>query len=158
MYNNDTLCHILQIQINISYQIAMAATCDAKETRLKHLTTALGNVFELENTAAKYGVTIKEGFFTHVLTILDTNKPTDEDSIYAKSNYPVSQSVRAFLCIGLVNWLLKYLEKLSVKEETQFTHLILDLLDDAINEINVSYQTKICKHNELENQLMALAG
>lgn len=151
------------MEINISYQIAMAATCDAKETRLKHLTTALANIFKFENTAAKYGITIKEGFFTHVLTILDTKKPTDEDSIYAKSNYPVSQSIRAQLCIGLLNWLLKYSEyseysELSLEEETQFMQLILDLLDDAINEINVSYQKKIYKHNELEDQLMTLAG
>ncbi|KYM76201.1 Gem-associated protein 5 [Atta colombica] len=145
------------MQINISYQIAMAATSDVKETRLKHLTTALGNVFEFENRVSKYGTTTKEGFYTHVLTKLDIKKPTDENSIYAKSDYPVSQSIRAYLCIGILNWLLKYLEKLSVEEELQFTQLVLDLLEDAINETNVSHQNKISKYNQLEDQLMALA-
>jgi len=145
------------MQINISYQIAMAATCDAKETRLKHLTMALGNIFEFENTAAKYE-TVKEEFLTHVLAKLDTKKPTDEDSIYAKSNYPVSQSIRAYLCVGLLSWLERYLVKLSVEEETQFIKLILDLLDDTINETNLSHQDKVFKHKQLENQLMALAG
>lgn len=144
------------MQINISYQIAMAATCDEKETRLKHLVTALRNIFEFENST-KYGVT-KEGFFTHVLTKLDIKKPTDENSIYAKSNYPVSQSIRAYLCIGLLNWLSKYLEELSIEEETQLMQLILDLLDDTINETNLSHQNKIFKHNQLEDKLMALAG
>lgn len=136
----------------------MAATCDTKETRLKHLTTALGNILEFENSATKHGAMIQEGFFTHVLTKLDTKKPTDENSIYAKSNYPVSQSMRAYLCIGLLNWLSKYLEELSIEEETQFMQLILDLLDDTINETNLSYQNKIFKHNQLEDKLMALAG
>lgn len=146
------------MQINISYQIAMAATCDAKETRLKHLTTALGNILEFENSATKYGTMIKEGFFMHVLTKLDNKKPTDENSIYAKSNYPVSQSIRAHLCIGLLNWFSKYLEELSFEEETQIMQLILDLLDDTINKTNLSYQNKIFKHNQLEDKLMALAG
>jgi len=145
------------MQINISYQIAMAATSDVKEIRLKHLTTALGNVFEFENRVSKYETTTKEGFFTHVLTKLDIKKPTDKDSIYAKSDYPVSQSIRAYLCIGILNWLLKYLEKLSVEEELQFTQLVLDLLEDTINETNVSHQNKISKYNQLEDQLMALA-
>ncbi|XP_071629250.1 gem-associated protein 5 [Temnothorax longispinosus] len=146
------------MQINISYQIAMAATCDTKEMRLKYLTMALGNVHEFENRATKCGVTIKEGFFTHVLTKLDTKKPTDEDSIYAKSNYPVSQSIRAYLCIGLLNWLSKYLEELSIEEETQFVQLMLDLLDDTINETTLSHQIKISKHNQLEDKLMAFAA
>lgn len=146
------------MQINISYQIAMAATCDAKETRLKHLATALDSIFEFENTTAKFGATIKEGFFTHVLTKLDTKKPTDGDSVYAKSEYPVSQSIRAYLCIGLLNWLEKYLEKLSDEEETQITQLISDLLDDTINEANLSHQNNISKHNKLEDRLMSLAA
>lgn len=145
------------MHINISYQIAMAATCDVKETRLKHLTMALSNVYEFENIATKYGATIKEGF-THILTKLDTKKPTDEGSIYAKSNYPVSQSIRAYLCIGLLNWLLKYLKELSIEEETQFTQLILDLLDDIINETNLSHRNKIFEHDQLEDKLMAFAG
>lgn len=146
------------MQVNISYQIAMAATCDAKETRLKHLTTALSNVYEFENTATKYGAKVKDSFLTHILTKLDTKKPTDEDSVYAKSNYPVSQSIRAYLCIGLLNWLAKYLKELSIEEETQFIQLILDLLDDVINETNLSHQNKIFEHDELEDKLMALAG
>lgn len=145
------------MQINISYQIAMAATCDEKETRLKHLTTALSNILEFENSATTYGTMIK-GFFIHVLTKLDIKKPTDKDSIYAKSNYPVSQSIRAHLCIGLLNWLSKYVEELSIEEETQIIQLILDLLDDTINKTNLSYQSKIIKHNQLEDKLMALAG
>jgi len=146
------------MQINISYQIAMAATCDAKETRLKHLITALDNIFEFENTATKYETILKKEFFTCVLAILDIKKPTDEDSIYAKSNYPVSQSIRAYLCVGLLNWLERYLKKLSVEEETQFMKLILDLLEDTINETTLSHQNKVFKHKQLENQLMALAG
>ncbi|XP_011872793.1 PREDICTED: gem-associated protein 5 isoform X2 [Vollenhovia emeryi] len=145
------------MQVNISYQIAMAATCDAEETRLKHLTRALGSVDEFERTASKHGLTKQDGFFTHLLTTLDTKKPTDEDSIYARSDCPVSQSLRAYLCIGLMNVLWLHLKKLTIEEETQFVQLILDLLDDTINETNLCYQNNIVEHNKLEDKLMALA-
>lgn len=146
------------MQVNVSYQIAMAATCDIKEMRLKHLTMALGSMLEFEDAMMKCGATIPEGFFTHVLTKLDTKKPTDESSLYAKSNYPVSQSIRAYLCFGLLKWLSKYVEELSIEEETQFVQLMLDLLDDTINETNLSHQNKIFNYNQLEDKLMALAG
>ncbi|KAL6264530.1 hypothetical protein P5V15_004637 [Pogonomyrmex californicus] len=143
------------MQIKICYQIALAATCDAKEIRLKHITRALNNIIEYEKAVAKYGIP-KEGFFMHVLTTLDTRKPTNKDSIYAKSSYPVSQSLRACLCVGLLNWLLKYLVKLSIEEETQIMQLIIDLMDDAINKTNLDYQIKLLKYEKLENELMIL--
>ncbi|KAL0127536.1 hypothetical protein PUN28_003065 [Cardiocondyla obscurior] len=147
------------MEINISYQIAMAATCDTKEIQLKHLTTVLGNIFEFENKAMKFGTTIKEGFFTYILTKLDTKKPTDKGSIYAKSDCPASQSIRAYLCIGLLRWLSKYLDQLSIVEEIQIMQLILDLLEDAINETNLSHQNKLLKHNHLiTHKLVALGG
>ncbi|XP_036139651.1 gem-associated protein 5 isoform X2 [Monomorium pharaonis] len=145
------------MEIIISYQIALAAMCDAKEAQLKHLTAAINNVFEFENLAVKYGSTKKEGFFTHVLTILDTKKPTDKDSIYAENDYPVSQSIRAYLCVGLLNWLSKYSEKLSDEEETQFMQLVLNLLNDIINETNISHQKNVDRYNELEEKIMILA-
>ncbi|XP_011636844.1 gem-associated protein 5 [Pogonomyrmex barbatus] len=156
--NNIVLKNITNeemMQIKICYQIALAATCDAKEIRLKHITRALNNIIEYEKAVAKYGIP-KEGFFMHVLTKLDTRKPTNKDSIYAKSSYPVSQSLRACLCVGLLNWLLKYLVKLSVEEETQIMQLIIDLMDDAINKTNLDYQIKLLKYEKLENELMIL--
>lgn len=144
------------MQLNASYRIAIAVTCDAKETQLKHLATVLGDMFDYEAIAIEHGTATNEKFFIHILAKLDNRKPTDEGSIYAKSNYPVSQSIRAYLCIGLLSWLPNYLGQLLIKEETQFVQLILDLLDDAINETTLSYQDKICKLGQLEDQLLSL--
>ncbi|XP_039310637.1 gem-associated protein 5 isoform X2 [Solenopsis invicta] len=136
------------MEINMSYQIALAAMCDEKETQLKHLTTALSSVFEFEKKAVQHGTS--KGFFTYVLTKLDTKKPTDECSIFEKNDYPLSQSIRAYLCIGLLNWLSKYSEQLSVEEETQFMQLVLNLLHDNVNETNLVHQENI-KYEELKN-------
>ncbi|KAL6431847.1 hypothetical protein ACFW04_007362 [Cataglyphis niger] len=144
------------MQMKAAYRIATAATCDAKETQLKHLATVLGDVYECEEIAVEHGTATSEKFFIQILVKIDIRKPTDEGSIYAKSDYPVSQNIRAYLCIGLLNWLLNYEDQLLVEEETQFTQLILDLLDDAINETTLSYQNKICKLGQLEDQLSLL--
>lgn len=146
------------MQLNATYRIAIAATCDAKETQLKHIAAILGDVFEFEKMAVEYGTVTTESLFIHILAKLDIRKPTDEGSIYAKSNDPISQSIRAYLCVGLLNLLLNYsiLSRLSVEEETQFTQLILELLDDAINETTLSYKEKIPKLRQLGNQLLSL--
>ncbi|GAB1867613.1 Gem-associated protein 5 [Camponotus japonicus] len=146
------------MQLNATYRIAIAATCDAKETQLKHIAAILDDVFEFEKMAVEYGTVTTESLFIHILAKLDIRKPTDEGSIYAKSNYPISQSIRAYLCVGLLNLLLNYsiLSRLSFEEETQFTQLILELLDDAINETTLSYKEKIPKLRQLGNQLLSL--
>lgn len=144
------------MQLNASYRIAIAATCDTKETQLKHIAAILGNVFEFEEMAIEHGTVTIESLFIHIFAKLDNRKPSDEGSIYAKSNYLVSQSIRAYLCVGLLNFLLNYSDQLLVEEETQFTQLIVELLDDAINETTLSYQEKISKLRQLEDQLLTL--
>lgn len=146
------------MQLNVSYRIAMAATCDVKEIQLKDIAAVLGDTFEYEKIAVEHGTMITESLFIHILVQLDNRRPTDEGSIYAKSNYPVSQSIRAFLCVGLLNLLLNYsiISQLSVEEEAQLTQLILELLSDAINETTLSYQEKMSKLRQLEDQLLTL--
>ncbi|XP_029169359.1 gem-associated protein 5-like [Nylanderia fulva] len=146
----------IMMKLNASYGIAKAVTCDEEETRLKHLTTVLADIFQHEEMARERGNATDNKFFIHILAILDNRKPTDEDSIYAKTNYPVSQSIRAYLCIGLLDWILNYLDKLLAEEETQFVDLLLNLLGDGINEAAFSHQNRICKLTHLEEQLLNL--
>ncbi|EZA61582.1 Gem-associated protein [Ooceraea biroi] len=144
--------------LNTSYQIAIAATCDTRETRLHHVAKILSDTYE-ETSAkiAKCEIKVEAaGFFIHILTKLDTKKPMEETSIYAKSEYPVSQSIRAYLCLGLLNWLLDEMDKLSTEEEIQLTQVILDLMDDAINETTLAYQKIICDHKKVEDLHTAL--
>lgn len=138
------------MQLYASYQIAMAATCDVRETQLKHIVTALSNI------QYKTGECEGTKFFIHILATLDARKPTDEDSIYAKSDYPVSTSLHAYLCSGLLNWLLIDLEKLSVEEEIQFTKLIETLLDNDFQQIAKDNIHQIEKIKQLESQITEL--
>jgi len=144
------------MHLNISYQIAIAATYDARKIQLHHIAKILGDAFVYEKTLAKtvlkYETRLKAaGFFIYILTKLDTRKPVEQTSIYAKSDHPVSQSIRAYLCIGLLNLLLDGTEELSIEEETQLTQIILDLLDDAINETTLSYQKIISDFEKAED-------
>ncbi|XP_014480134.1 PREDICTED: gem-associated protein 5 isoform X2 [Dinoponera quadriceps] len=133
--------------LHASYQIALAAMSDAKETRLRHIATALGKVYQHKT----------EGLFTYILVTSDMRKPTDEDSIYAKSNCPVSTSVRAYLCIGLINWLISDLERLSIEEETQFVKLVHTLLEDAFDEETEDYVRRVCKIKQLGDRVADLS-
>lgn len=142
------------MQLYASYVIAMAATCDVKETQLKYVTTALNNIFEYETRDESK----ETEFFIRILATLDARKPTDEGSIYAKSDYPVSMSIRAYLCSGLLNWLMIDSEQLSIEEETRCTELIETLLDDAFQQ---TVRDNICRTDEikqLQSQLAALMG
>lgn len=142
-----------------SYELAKAVACNSRETRLKHIAKALNIAFEDENILAekgmKHGVRSDDKFYTYILTILD-NKPTeepDDDNIYAKSNYSVSQSIRAYLCVGILDWMLDYSDQPSVEEETQLTQLVLNLLTDAISDITVNYENKFNEIDKLAVQL-----
>lgn len=145
------------MHLNISYQVAIAATCETREAQLCRVAKILNDVFEWEKSLeCTLLVTEIAGFFSHVFTRLDTKGPMEESSIYAKSDYPVSQSVRAYLCIGLLKWLLNYMEELSSEEETQLTQIVLDLLDDAVNETTLTYQKTVSDYRKLEDLQIAL--
>lgn len=132
--------------LQASYQIALAAMSDAKETQLKHIAAALGNVYQ-HKTA---------DLFTTILVTLDIRKSTDEDSIYAKSNYPVSTSIRAYLCIGLVDWLTNNLEQLSIEEEIQFMKLVETLSEDAFHREAKVHVKRVGKIKQLEDEIKDL--
>lgn len=145
---------MLQIHLYVSYHIAMAVTCDTKEMQLKLIATVLNRVFQYE----LINVNKEKGFLIHILAKLDAKKPTDEESIYKKNIYPVSKSIRAYLCIGLLDWLLNYLEQLTIEEEVQFTNLIEDLLEDALDRETMHYSFWTIEINQLESRLASLMG
>jgi len=144
------------MHLNISYQIAIAATYDSRKSQLHHIAKILDDAFMYEEmlakTVLKYGTRLKAaGFFIYILTKLDIRKPIEQTSIYAQSDHPVSQSIRAYLCIGLLNLFLDGTKELSIEEETQLIQIILDLLDDAINKTTLSYQKIISDFEKAQN-------
>lgn len=129
--------------LHASYQIALAAMSETKETQLKHIAAALDKVYQYKTG----------DFFIYIILTLDARKPTDEDSIYAKSNYLVSTSIRAYLCIGLVDWLMSNLQQLSIEDEIRFIKLVETFLKDALRKEAKDHIKRVDKIRELEDQM-----
>lgn len=148
--------------MSTSYELAKAVLCTTKETyiiKLKHVAKAVNIAFENEKVliekAAKHGTRADNRFFIFLLTMLG-GKPTDEpdeNNIYARNDYFVSQSIRAYLCFGILDWILIYSDQLSAEEETMCTQLMLNLLADAISETAMLYENRFNEIDELATQL-----
>lgn len=137
------------------YELAKAVTCPSKKMQLEHVARALNIAFEderrLAEKGAKHGVRSDDRFFIYLLTTLG-RKPTQEpndDNIYEKTNFSVSQSIRAYLCFGVLDWILNYSNALAIEEETLLTELVLNLLPDAVNDTTVYYENKFIEIDKL---------
>lgn len=137
--------------LHVSYHIALAATSEAQEIQLRHIVTALDYV--LQHKIEKTNKIKYMDLFTHILITLDLKKPTDEDSIYAKSNYPVSKSIRAYLCVGLLYWVTTYMEHLSIDEDSLFLELIEPLMEDACGKEIGKHVERISEIEQLEHRV-----
>ncbi|XP_025162758.1 gem-associated protein 5 [Harpegnathos saltator] len=146
----------MELFLHASYQIALAATSDVKETQLKHITTALDYVYQYQMKKADKIKNTDLDPFSYILITLDIKKPTGEDSIYAKSNYFVSTSIRAYLCVGLMNWAINILSQLSIDEEIQFMKIIETLLEDVFNLETRDHMERIFKIEHMKHEVQAL--
>lgn len=136
--------------LHASYHIALATTSNAKEIQLKHIVTALDYALQYKIKNENKTEYMDIDLFTHILITLDLIKPTDEDSIYAESNYPISKSIRAYLCVALVTWVRTYIEYLSVDESSLFLELIIPLLKDVYVEETKNHVICVSQIKELE--------
>ncbi|XP_043665145.1 gem-associated protein 5-like isoform X2 [Vespula pensylvanica] len=115
--------------INVSGQLAMAMICDSMEKQLTHLINALNN-----------------------------KSPTEEKSIYARK-CSLSKSLRAYLCIGLLNWILDDTNNLSINDQSiQIIQLIEELLEDILERETVRYWSLTNEITKLEAQIVSNLG
>ncbi|XP_043665146.1 uncharacterized protein LOC122627757 isoform X3 [Vespula pensylvanica] len=143
--------------INVSGQLAMAMICDSMEKQLTHLINALSIISQFEILHRKYIVNHGSSFIK-VLTNLDNKSPTEEKSIYARK-CSLSKSLRAYLCIGLLNWILDDTNNLSINDQSiQIIQLIEELLEDILERETVRYWSLTNEITKLEAQIVSNLG
>ncbi|KAL2748138.1 gem-associated protein 5 isoform X1 [Vespula maculifrons] len=143
--------------INVSGQLAMAMICDSMEKQLTHLINALSIISQFEILHRKYIVNHGSSFIK-VLTNLDNKSPTEEKSIYARK-CSLSKSLRAYLCIGLLNWILDDSNNLSINDQSiQIIQLIEELLEDILEKETVRYWSLTNEITKLEAQIVSNLG
>lgn len=141
---------------NVSFQLTMAILTDSIEKQLTHLINALSIMSQFELLHRK--CTVNHGnFLIKVLSNIDNKSPTDKESIYAHKN-SLSKSLRAYLCIGLLNWIVDDID-ISIDDETaKIIELIEELLGDVLEEATVKYWSITNEITKLEAEIASTLG
>ncbi|XP_076633112.1 gem nuclear organelle associated protein rigor mortis isoform X2 [Colletes latitarsis] len=140
----------------ISYEIAMAITSIEKQQQLKHIVTALGAITQFEILHRK-NLEDQCNFLIEIIIKLDAKSPLDEESIYTKIDYPVSISLRAYLCYALLNWLTDNVHEENMNNINMQISIVLieNLIEDVLNKRAVKYWSITNEINKLESQVVS---
>ncbi|XP_076393217.1 gem nuclear organelle associated protein rigor mortis [Megachile rotundata] len=151
-----TLTSEQMLWLTVSHEFALAISSTEKKQKLKHIVTGLHTVTQYETLNRK----TCENQYTFLIKIvikLDIKNLMEEESIYAKTDYPVSTSLRAYLCYAVLNWLVYNLENEVPSDKAQpYINLIENLLDDALNKQTMKHWTMKSEINKLENQITSI--
>lgn len=142
----------------VSHELAVAVASIEKEQKLKHIVTALYTITQYE-TLNRKNFENQYSFLTEIVIKLDAKNLIDEESIYAKTSYPVSTSLRAYLCYALLNWLVYHIDEEILNSNVQiYINLIENLLEDALNKQAVKQWSIKSEISKLENQITSILG
>ncbi|XP_076292117.1 gem nuclear organelle associated protein rigor mortis isoform X2 [Lasioglossum baleicum] len=118
----------------VSYEVASALICSDKQQQLRHIVATLGVITRFE-TLHPQNVENECSLLLKVILMLDAKNPKDAESIFAKTDYPVSVSLRAYLCHALLNWCVNNIDDETVNLDIQiYVSLIEDLIEDILNK------------------------
>ena len=152
----NTLANEKMLWLAVSHELAVAVASIEKEQKLKHIVTALYTIAQFE-TLNRKNFENQYSFLTEIVIKLDAKNLIDEESIYAKTSYPVSASMRAYLCYALLNWLVYHIDEEIHNSNVQiYINLIEDLLEDALNKQAVKQWSIQCEISKLENQITSI--
>ncbi|KAG7201057.1 hypothetical protein KM043_017605 [Ampulex compressa] len=152
-YFVDGLENETKLWLNVSQQLAMAALADNKEKELKHVALALGAVYQFEVTRQRQ-CEKQKNLLLNVITNLESKSPYDSESIFTSFDPPVSvsKSLRAYLCLALLNWMVN--EDTSIDGLTvTIGELIEDLLEDALDQRTARYWSIADEINKTESRI-----
>ncbi|KZC13808.1 PREDICTED: gem-associated protein 5-like [Dufourea novaeangliae] len=149
----NTLDNEEMLWLTVSYEIALAVISPEKQQRLKHIVSALGTISQFE-TLHRNNHEYHPNFLIEVIMKLDNRNPTKEESIYAKTDYPVSVSLRAYLCSAFLNWFVNNINEEYVNVNMHvYINLIENLIDDALNKQAVKQWLITNEINKVESQV-----
>nr|XP_031838451.1 gem-associated protein 5-like isoform X1 [Nomia melanderi] len=133
----------------VSYNIALAIISPEKQQQLKHIVTALSNIAQFE-TLNRKNLKNQYNVLMEIIVKLDTKDPTNMESIYTKTDYPVSISLRAYLCYAFLNWLVDNIDEETVNVNIHvYINLIENLIEDVLNK-------QIVKQCSIKNEITKL--
>ncbi|XP_015184665.1 PREDICTED: gem-associated protein 5 [Polistes dominula] len=153
-YNfNQVIDNQPTLWISASSELAMAFICDSTEKRLTHLINLYTTFYKFELQHRNHG-----NYFIKVLLHLDTKSPIKSDSIY-EGKYTLSKSLRAYLCVGLLNWIVDKKNKISINDQSiEIIELIEDLLEDIFEKQTVRFWFLTSEISKLETQIFNTLG
>ncbi|KAI4503668.1 hypothetical protein M0802_001071 [Mischocyttarus mexicanus] len=142
--------------INASSQLAMAIICDSMEKRLTHLINVYSIISKFEilyPSIPNYGSP-----FIKVLVYLDSTSPLEDNSIYERKS-SLSKSLRAYLCVGLLNWIVDKDSNVSINDQSiTIIQLIEDVLEDILEKQTVRFWSITNEISKLEAQILNTLG
>ncbi|XP_076243068.1 gem nuclear organelle associated protein rigor mortis [Calliopsis andreniformis] len=139
--------------VTISHDMSKAIASSEKEQQLKHVVAVLGTITQFE-TLHRKNVENQYNLLIEAVVKLDAKSPLDEGSIYAKTDYPISLSLRAYLCYALLTWLVDNVNEESVDNNIQtFIDLLKNLIEDALNQRTLKLSCITNDINKLENEV-----
>ncbi|XP_017790259.1 PREDICTED: gem-associated protein 5 [Habropoda laboriosa] len=154
----NTLENKKMLCLSISHEFALATASSEKEQKLKHIVNALHTITQFE-TLHPEEFQNGSSLLYKIIIQLDSKNLTNERSIFAKTDYPVSTSLRAYLCYALLKWLVCNLDEEPVSNDIQtYISLMEHLLEDALNKRTVKYWSITYEINKLGNQIASVTN
>ncbi|CAL7940645.1 unnamed protein product [Xylocopa violacea] len=160
-YYNDlcesSFCNTLEnekmLWLTVGHEISLAVASVDKEQKLKHIVTALHTITQFE-TLHRKDLENEHSFLMDIIIKLDSTSLTDETSIYRKTDYPISISLRAYLCYAFLSWLIYSIDEEPINDNVEtYIDLIENLLEDALNKQTVKHWSIRNEISKLENQI-----
>ncbi|XP_063992664.1 gem-associated protein 5 [Diachasmimorpha longicaudata] len=151
--------------LSISKTIALAAAAPDEHRRIQHLVETLGAIshYELMHSGKSAGV--QKGLFIRVLSILEKTRPAEENSMFYFEGKDktrvegVQKSLRVYLCLGLINWLLETISIIQEDNNETLVNSVVELigksLEFAMDQESVKYWIRMTKITKLQNALIS---
>lgn len=150
-----TLDNERMLWLVVGHNIALAIASVEKEQKLKHIVTTLHTITQFEILHRK-NFENQHNLLIEIIIKLDIKGLMDKTSIYTKTDYSVSISLRAYLCYALLNWFTCNIDKESINNIKFYINLIENLLEDAINKQAVKHWSVTNEINKLETQIVSV--
>lgn len=146
--------------IAVSYELMLATTCGQGSERIKHVVLAFSFILQFEllrrkDCEGRHSLTI--GLAIH----LENTKPLSNGSIYRQTDSLASISLRGYLCLALMNWLIHdvcFEEEDCSKHQAELISLISNLLESALCTFSVRHWSSLIKINKMETELSSILG
>ncbi|XP_015123769.1 gem-associated protein 5 [Diachasma alloeum] len=151
--------------LSISRDIALAAAAPDEDKRARHLVEALGAISQYELMNSRRSAEVQKEILIRILSILENVSPADENSMFYFEEKEkdgvkgVQKSLRIYLCLGLLNWLLGSINKIQEdKKETSVdfvAKLVGKSLEFLLDQETVKYWMRMTEITKLQNSLIS---